>query len=227
MPLMPPDKKPNYLLRGVISLLIAFALISTYIVIYGKSDSPQVLPTTETIHEEKISTPPLKLESSESEFYAVGQYKVGSDIPVGEYLAIGKGYLELSKTPNANIAKGELVFNDNFDGQCYIDAQDGEYIKILGELKLYPADSAPKILPDNGTIPQGQFKVGTDIPAGEYKIIAENNGYFEISTGTRRDTGKIIKNQFVPTASSLYATVENGQYLRLKNSSAKIVKATD
>ena len=218
MPLMPPPKKPNYLLRGVIYFFIAFVLIVVYIVVYGRSEAPQAVPEPQIIHEEKISTPPL----NNSEFYAVGQYKVGSDIPAGEYLAIGKGYLELSKTPNADI--GNIIFNDNFEGQCYIDAQEGEYIKILSELKLYPTDSAPKILPNNGKIPQGQFKVGIDIPAGEYKIIAEDNGYFEIATGTRRDTGKIIKNQFVPTASSLYATVENGQYLRLKNSAAEIVK---
>ena len=217
MPLMPPPKKPNYLLRGVIYFFIAFVLIVVYIVVYGRSEAPQAVPEPQIIHEEKIST-----SLNNSGFYAVGQYKVGSDIPAGEYLAIGKGYLELSKTPNADI--GNIVFNDNFEGQCYIDAQEGEYIKILGDLKLYPADSAPKILPNNGKIPQGQFKVGTDIPAGEYKIIAEDNGYFEIATGTRRDTGKIIKNQFVPTASSLYATVENGQYLRLKNSAAEIVK---
>ena len=217
MPLMPPPKKPNYLLRGVIYFFIAFVLIVVYIVVYGRSEAPQAVPEPQIIHEEKISTP-----LNNSEFYAVGQYKVGSDIPAGEYLAIGKGYLELSKTPNADI--GNIIFNDNFEGQCYIDAQEGEYIKILSELKLYPTDSAPKILPNNGKIPQGQFKVGTDVPAGEYKIIAEDNGYFEIATGTRRDTGKIIKNQFVPTASSLYATVENGQYLRLKNSAAEIVK---
>lgn len=225
MPLMPPspDKKPNYLLRGIVCLLIAFALIVAHFVIHEKSETPPALTETVIVPEEKTQSPP-PIENSDSKFYTVGQYKVGRDFPAGQYLAIGKGYLELSKTPNADVSKGEIIFNDNFDGQCYIDAQEGEYIKIMGELKLYPADSAPKISPGNGVVPQGQFKVGTDIPAGEYKITTTNNGYFEIKTGTRRDTGKIIKNQFSLKAGSFYATVDNGQYLTLKNATAEIVR---
>ena len=219
MPLMPPsDKKPNYFLRGVISFLIAFALIVAHFVIHEKSESPPAPTATVIVPEEKNSSPPSQVENLE---YAVGQYKVGSDIPAGQYLAVGKGYIELSNTPNAEI----ILFNDNFEGQCYIDAQDGEYIKIMGELKLYPADSAPKILPSNGVIPQGQFKVDADIPAGEYKIKAADNGYFEITPDARRS--KIIKNQFTLTAGSFYATVENGQYLKLKNATAELVKAAD
>ena len=219
MPLMPPqpDKKPNYFLRGVISFLIAFLLIAAHFVIHEKSESPPTPTVTVIIPEEKNYSPPLQVETSDSKSYSVGQYKVGSDIPEGQYLAVGKGYIELSNTPNAEI----ILFNDNFEGQCYIDAQEGEYIKIMGELKLYPADSAPKILPSKGVIPQGQFKVGADIPAGEYIIKAEDNGYFEITPDTRRS--KIIKNQFTLTAGSFYATVENGQYLKLKNATAELV----
>ena len=219
MPLMPPppDKKPNYLLRGVTSFLIAFVLIVAYFLIHEKSESLPVQSETVIVPEEKNQSPQPQIENLDSKSYVVRQYKIGSDIPAGQYLAVGKGYIELSNTPNAEI----IIFNDNFEGQCYIDAQEGEYIKIMGELKLYPADSAPKILPSNDVIPQGQFKVGVDIPAGEYKIKTIDNGYFEITPDTRRT--KIIKNQFTLTTGSFYATVKNGQYLKLKNATAELV----
>ena len=110
--------------------------------------------------------------------YNVGQFKVGADIPAGEYLAVGEGYLELSKDSSGNIMS--IIFNDNFKGRHYIDARDGEYIKLVGALKLYPVADAPKLEISLDKIPEGHYKIGVDIPAGEYKVTTEGNGYYAV-----------------------------------------------
>ena len=149
--------------------------------------------------------------------------KVGADIPAGEYLAIGTGYIELaadSKGKNSSI-----IFNDNIsEAQRYIEAHDGEYLKITGRLKLYQEKDAPKN-DTNEKVPAGQYKVGVDIPAGEYKVSTDGNGLASITKTSRGLKGSnIISSKYMQNAGSFYITVENGQYMQLKNAEAQSVK---
>ena len=175
--------------------------------------------------EKSADNPATKIEqtnevspSDNEKFFDNGQFKVGTDLPVGEYLAVGTGYVEVATSPEGG---NSIVVNDNIvSAQRYVTAQAGEYVKLQGDIKLYPASSAPKIDASNGKIPTGQFKCGTDITAGEYKITLDKDGYFAVTKTTGRD---FVKNQFAPEGGSFYATVVDGQFLQIKNGTAEFV----
>lgn len=171
-----------------------------------------------------VPSPQSKIDKDEPKnYYENGQYKVGSDISAGEYLAVGTGYIELAADSKGK--SGSIIFNDNItDAQRYVEVRDGEYLKITGRLKLYQEKDAPKI-DTKETIPAGQYKVGIDIPHGEYKVSTEGNGSSTI-TKTSRGTGggNTVSHKYFQNAGSFYITVENGQYLQLKHAEARLVQ---
>ena len=65
------------------------------------------------------------------------------------------------------------------------------------------------------TITAGTYKVGTDIPAGEYKLTAESNtyGYGEVTASSAAAADIIDNDNF---EGSTYLTVTDGQYLTIK-----------
>lgn len=160
------------------------------------------------------------VENNQKNFYTAGQYKVGSDISAGEYLAFGTGYIEVS----SDSASSSIICNDNIKSFQYISVRNGEYLKITDSIKLYSVADAPKIDADKNNLTEGQYKVGQDISAGEYDVTTQGQGYFEVTTDSRKQN--IIKNQFMPNAENAYVTVFDGQYLKLQNANAKFVGAT-
>lgn len=61
---------------------------------------------------------------------------------------------------------------------------------------------------------EGMYKVGVDIPAGEYNVIAEEgeSAYLDLSSDSTGNS-RILNNVF---ENNMYITVEDGQYLTLK-----------
>lgn len=62
-------------------------------------------------------------------------------------------------------------------------------------------------------ITAGMYKVGTDIPAGEYKLTAEGNGGFWQVTNSSDANAEIVGNDFF--TDTAYVTVKDGQYLKI------------
>lgn len=67
----------------------------------------------------------------------------------------------------------------------YVESRDVEYIKLTGAVKLYPVAEMPKLEISLDKIPEGQYKIGADIPAGEYKITTEGSGYYAVIKSSR------------------------------------------
>lgn len=64
-------------------------------------------------------------------------------------------------------------------------------------------------------------KVGSDIPAGEYKIIPEGSmSYKEVSKDSTHSLHSIISNDILQGEG--YATISNGQYLKLTGAKIKV-----
>ena len=166
------------------------------------------------------AAPPSNISNiNPNDGYPSGQYKIGSDIPAGEYLAIGQGYIELNREPTG---LGALIFNDNFVNYHYVEGRDGEYLRTQGNIKLYPVTADTKIEVDINNIEQGYYKVGRDIPAGEYKMALESGGYFAIY-GNAHDKN-ILTNGFTNEAVTRYIKLADGQYFQLKKGTATQVK---
>ncbi|MDF1509413.1 hypothetical protein PZE06_14785 [Robertmurraya sp. DFI.2.37] len=148
-----------------------------------------------------------------------GVYKIGSDIPAGEYLvfANGAGYIESASDSTGQLES--IIFNDNLasGGHTYVTLNEGEYFKLQGA-DMYPVDSAPSIIPEDGLYENGMFKVGQDIPAGEYKVILDSAigmGYLEVSKDSRHQIDSIVTNENVQ--SDMYITISDGQYVKLQD----------
>ena len=145
------------------------------------------------------------LENSE---FSSGQYKVGTDIPSGEYMVIanGKGYFCVSSDSNGN----DIIFNDNFETNSIITIKDGEYLN-LSRCTAYPFDAYCELNTIDTTKPGTMLKIGVNLDAGEYKLSADDRGYYCIFDSSRHDN-IIANDNFTGQA---YVTVKDGQYLVL------------
>lgn len=145
-----------------------------------------------------------------------GQYKVGQDIPAGEYYVKCDGnnlYVEVSSSSSGSL--DDIVYNLNTAGGAYITVEDGEYLKFDGG-SIYELNKAPNRGADNGYYKEGMYKVGEDIPAGEYQVEASKGlAYIEVSSDSRHQIEGIITNDNFEN--NKYITIENGQYLTLSN----------
>lgn len=77
------------------------------------------------------SSSPESGESSEAARYGEGMYKVGTDIPAGEYKLTAEGstsgYWEVTAS---SAADADIVGNDNFNGSTYVSVTDEQYLKL-------------------------------------------------------------------------------------------------
>ena len=147
-----------------------------------------------------------------------GTYKVGTDIAPGEYLVFSSGhtYIESAKDSSGNL--DSIIFNDNImsDAHTYVTLNEGEYFKMTGG-EMYPVEDADSVIPENGLYQDGMYKVGQDIPAGEYKVILTSSlgmGYLEVSSDSSHQLGSIVTNDNVQA--DTYITVKENQYLKLQ-----------
>lgn len=168
------------------------------------------LPTTTTTTAKKITS------------YSANMYKVGTDIPAGEYvlLSVGdNGYFAISSDNSGSLYS--IVANDNFQKCSYVLVSDGQYLEFSNAI-AYPANEMSKFSPDfEGYLLSGMYKVGQDIAPGEYKVIADgDSGYYAIYSSAKQRLSDIVSNNNFE--SSKYVTLKNGQYIKLSNAKIKV-----
>ena len=151
-----------------------------------------------------------------------GTYKIGVDLPAGEYVffAKGMGYIEVASDSTGSLEG--IISNDNVSGHTYITVNDGEYLKLRSG-EAYAVADAPSVVPTDGIYKDGTYIVGKDIPAGEYKVTVNSNigmGYIEVSSDSRGALNSIITNDNLMEDS--YITVQDGQYLKLSGAEINI-----
>lgn len=149
--------------------------------------------------------------------YREGMYKIGADLPAGEYIIISEGFLpayyQVSSDSSGSL--DSIVSNDNFNGNRYITVSEGQYLEIKGSI-AYSADNAPALRSADGKYGEGMYKVGRDINAGEYKVTPEEGsipGYVEVAKDSKGALDSIISNDNFQAEK--YITIEDGQYIKL------------
>ena len=152
-----------------------------------------------------VPTPAIKT-------YGAGQYKTGVDIEAGEYVLLtdSMAYFEIAGDSTGKLES--IIANDNFTNRSIITVSDGQYLKLTG-CKMYAFTDAPAVEITGGILPQGMYKVGSDIEAGEYKVVPDGSGYVEVSSSSRHILTDIISNDIL--SGEQYITVNDGQYLKL------------
>lgn len=153
-------------------------------------------------------------EKKEVTKYKASTYKVGTDIPAGEYVLFSdsfSAYFELNKDSSGSLEA--IIANDNFDANSIVTLSDGQYFTMTGCYAV-PIEECKEI----DSTSSGMFKIGYHIPAGEYRIETDENSivslaYLEVSKDSTHNLESITANDNFEGAK--YITVENGQYLKL------------
>lgn len=149
--------------------------------------------------------------------YKEGMYKIGVDLPAGEYIIISEGllpaYYQMSSDSSGSLES--IVSNDNFSGNRYITVKEGQYLEIRGS-RAYALDKAPGLKPADGKYGEGMYKVGKDIDAGEYKVTPEEgavSSYVEVAKDSKGTLDSIVSNDNFQAEK--YITINDGQYIKL------------
>ena len=183
---------------------------------------PAIFSTTTSPSPTPVVTPtPTPAPEPAAKTYKSGIYKIGSDMPAGEYVLIGSGstsYFEVDKDSTGQM--DSILANDTFGKRSIITVADGQYLKLTGCI-AYSFSDAPKVKLVDGFLLDGMYKVGVDLPAGEYKVIPEGGtSYKEVSKDSSHSLNSIISNDILQGEG--YATIKNGQYLKLVGAKIKV-----
>ncbi|CAH0344173.1 hypothetical protein [Bacillus sp. CECT 9360] len=207
---------------AIVTLIIGFAVGANFGFDAGYEDG-----YSQTFADEESSTNSSEVVSDSDETVSVteeevvddgsiseGMYKVGQDIPSGEYMLVsqGGGYFSINRD---SAGSDSILANDNFDTHSFITIEDGQYLTLTRAV-MYPKDKAPKIEPADGKLADGMYIVGVHLPAGEYKVHPNEgqDGYYGIYSGSSvSGLDNIIDNDNFNT--ERYITLKDGQYLQL------------
>jgi len=204
------------LLIGIIGIIVISGALSAM----GDDKSS---PTTSApaITSNAQSDKPQEPAKPSVKTYKAGMYKVGTDMPSGEFVLIGSGsvsYFEVDKDSTGQL--DSILANDNFSKRSIISIADGQYLKMTG-CTAYAFNDAPSVRPTDGFLLEGMYKVGVDLPAGEHKISGDGGmSYVEVSNDSSHGMGSIISNDNF--SGETYITVKDGQYLKLNGAKIKV-----
>lgn len=171
------------------------------------------------------------IKVNDTVWYNESMYRVGSDLPEGAYYAVTTiagygGYYCLY----SDSSQKKITQNNNFDSFDFFYARSGQYLK-LSRCKIAPVSEFPTSIatPINGVYGVGSYRVGIDIPAGEYKFtitseaISYNiSGYYCAYTDITKS--KIEENDLFDSVS--YYTVKNGQLLLVNRATFTLISET-
>lgn len=161
--------------------------------------------------------------------YTPGVYKIGRDIPKGEY-----AIFKTSKTNYGGFSFKHSVdpyvqnFSNDFnfvDVPSYHTITKDGYI-VITSCELVPAKDTGNMPPAvNGVYSAGMYKVGTDIEPGTYKVMPDGSGktYYAVYTdSTNNDSAEKIKLTLISREKNV--AVAQGEYLYIYNATMKFNK---
>ena len=198
-------------MKKVLGVLISGIMIVGMTGCSSSDDTSQDL-TTQQSDTTSITEPVEEVSTKPDNAIEEGIYKVGSDIEAGTYALTtesGRGYYCIS-TDNLG---DDILANDNFVENAFITIQDGQFLK-LSNCFMIPEVEKEAIEIDGNEIGEGIYRVGKDIPAGDYALTTQtSNGYYCISSDNLGND-ILANDNFKDNA---YITIQDGQFLKLSN----------
>lgn len=178
-------------------------------------DQQPATEVSKTAEPTKAPEPTKEPEKKEPDIWIkAGMYKVGKDLPAGEYLVASTSsaaYFQVTKDSSGSF--DSIIANDNFDTVRYITVKDGQYID-LKNAEIAPIDKAPKLQAVDGKYISGMYKVGRDIEPGEYKVVSDGgSAYLEVVSNSSGGFDAIVANDNFE--GEKYISVKKGQYIKL------------
>ena len=189
-----------------------WGLVIVVLIAWAASGEDNAIQTSAPGTQQTVTQSSDTKQEPTSDAIKKGMYKVGTDLPAGEYVIVGSGYFEVDK--NSTGSMDSIIANDNFSNRTIITVSDGQYFKFNDGL-AYPVAKAPVVDISSGILKEGMYIVGKDFPAGEYKVEAEGSGYYETDKDSLHGINSIVANDNFD--GTIYVTVKAGQYLKLNN----------
>lgn len=150
------------------------------------------------------------------EVYGPGDYAVGEgkDMPAGEYRLVA---IPEERTHNFTITNdqdgADLVEHTFVETFSYLRVEEGQFLELTN-INAIPIEEVQPIGIVDDTFIEGDYRIGTDIEAGEYKIFAEENtGSVMLSEDLTFTDYTYLKNY----EGSILIEVQDGQSLRIRD----------
>lgn len=162
-------------------------------------------------------------------------YKIGSDIPAGEYYIEATSTADYGEINVSIVYLSDVAINDFVDdtdinamipimGSSYLTLDESDGYLYLTSANAYLADAKPltKVNSDD-YYSTGMYKIGVDIPAGNYtlEMLSEpgiDSAGYEItndSTFNNNESERPFNLTTVEKTVPVNVSVEDGQYLRV------------
>lgn len=178
------------------------------------SQSPQTPSVTDPIETDPPATKPPVTEP-EVTVYKSGMYKVGSDIEAGIYFITctsgNSAYVEVCSDSSGKFSS--IVANENVSTFFFISVSDGQYLSVDNGTFVKAEDAVVPGCDVDGNYGAGMYRVGIDIPAGEYKVTPKpgDSFYCEVTSDCSGTFSSIVSNEY--SESAIYISVVDGQFL--------------
>ena len=154
-------------------------------------------------------------ETTDEVIYDSGTYKVGHDIPAGDYVLIENEdavFASVIVREDANEDSG-VVSSHIINGQAVIRLFEGTWM-TLSEARAYPLAQAPVV--ENGTAGEGGYLVGATLPAGTYAICPNDwapLSSYSVYDGILGTGAQLIKFEVLHDRSAI--ALSDGDYIEL------------
>jgi hypothetical protein len=161
------------------------------------------------------TTPPAPVVKT----YREGIYKVGTDLPAGEYrVTASAASTQAYVCVYSDTSKNNIVGNEIFNGRYYVTVYDGQVLEVNRATFVVAAEAS---YTETTSLKEGMYLVGKDCPAGEYRLEASSgwSGYYCIYNSSDANHRIVSNNIF---SSNDYVVVKAGQYLLLSQCTGKL-----
>ena len=165
--------------------------------------------------------------------YHEGAYRVGKDLPAGEYLVYsssGETIADCAVYKNPDLFAEDSSFRGvSAYTPVYITLDNGEYVEIAGG-SLKAASSSPIARPDKDGAYDDicMYKVGKDIQPGKYKLVPDDADeeymYAIYKDSYYRDASGVVREDYEATG-VVELNLKDGQYIEFLG--AKLVPVTE
>lgn len=159
----------------------------------------------------------IPLESLNSEYeniYEASTYKIGQDMPAGEYVLFAEiadvNYFQVSNDSSGSLAS--ISANGVFKTNTIVTVDNGQYFNFIGCYAV-PITEASEL----DTTKEGMFKVGLHLDPGEYQLWPTDGAdvsYYAVMKDSTHNMESIKTNGVLENRE--YITVEKGEYLELQ-----------
>lgn len=185
-----------------LALVFVVVILSVYL-----TDKPPA-PNTDTPYQDPLA------------FKYAGTYLAGKDIPAGTYLisadpAKSYGQVYIATTQTASPSTSNCTFQAAVQFRRYVTVEDGLFLTVKDANLFLPGAKKPGTESDGGYAGGMQYKVGTDISAGEYALHSADNSYISYSITDFANSDSFDGKRQTSYKGRLYVLLAEGEYIYL------------